>query len=367
MELVNQTPAVADVVVTLGEDEGPRVGLLTAKVTFTIDPHGRTAIDTQNPHPLYATEENTELGLLPSDAVQRRDPVFEVVLVGAAHAPGGRPTERMTVGLSVGDITRIMSVTGDRFWKTGFGQPTISRPIPFVRMPLTFERAFGGACDVHLDMDTVVQVRDPLNQHGRGFDAEGQARLLAEYLESPQGFPFIEGYVRMVPNLEHPEHRVARWEDVHDPYCWSTVPRDIAFAHIQDVKTLQMKAAVQRDPTSPEEIDDLALARLHHRAHPDWIVELPPPKTRVAMTGVTPSGKLAFEMPQVRIVADYIVGDRRGSRDLAPQSMVLLPDEHRMYLVYRTAFTVETEPEMERSFRLRLEPGWFQYPQQARA
>ena len=52
-------------------------------------------------------------------------------------------------------------------------------------------------------------------------------------------------------------------------------------------------------------------------------------------------------------------GDRRGSRELAPQLFALLPDENRAYIVYRSHFNAQVEEDMERSFRLRLEEGWF--------
>jgi hypothetical protein len=165
----------------------------------------------------------------------------------------------------------------------------------------------------------------------------------------------------MLPNLEHPEHRIARWDDAPKPYCWGTVPRDIAFAHIRDLELMQLKAEAGRALDDPDEVNDLTLIHIHHRAHPDWILELPPPRARVGMQGLSPAGveSVAFELPQVRVLADYVLGERQGSRELVPQMLVLLPQEWRMYVVYRTAFTFETTVEMERSFRVRLEQGWY--------
>jgi hypothetical protein len=40
---------------------------------------------------------------------------------------------------------------------------------------------------------------------------------------------------------------------------------------------------------------------------------------------------------------------------------MLLPEERRFYLVFRSTFMVDLTPEMERSFRLRIEEGWFEY------
>lgn len=365
MQLINQTPAVAEATVTTGADEdGPRIGMLTAKLTYLFDNHGRTAIDTQNPIPLFTEDQETELGLLPSDAAQRRDPAFEVVLAGAAHAPEGRPAEQVVVGVQVGGLTRYLVVTGERAW---IDHRTFTRPVPFARMPLTFERAFGGTAEVFVDMESAIDVRDPLNQRGRGFDAEAQAKQLAEFLEAPAGFPVIRNYQRSLPNLEHPDHRITHWDDAPRPYCWSAVPRDLGFSQIRYLELLQLQAEAGRQLAEDQAINDLMLVQLHQRAHPDWIIDLPPPRARVAMQGLRPEGTVAFELPQVRVHADYILGERQGTRELAPHLMVLLPEQWRLYVVYRTAFTLETAADMERSFRLRLEQGWFQYPEQSNA
>jgi hypothetical protein len=367
VELINQTPAVAELAMSTGRtDADPRIGLLTAKLTVQFDDRGNTAIDSQNPHPLYPDEQPTELGLLPSDAAQRRDGAFEVIINAAAHAPGGRPTEAMLVSAQVGAVVRYLQVSGDRAWIDAGGAPTISRPIPFLRMPLTFARAFGGTAETWVDADTALDVRDPLNHHGRGFDARAAAESLAASLEAPPGFPVLSQELRMLPNLEDPQRLITRPEDAPKPCCWSTVPRDIGFSQIRQIERAQALIAAGGGALEAladnDALTDAALVELHHRAHPDWILERPPPaRARVSLRGLSPAGveRVEFELPQVRVLADYVLGERRGSRELAPQMLVLLPEEWRLCLVFRMAFTAEVTPDMERCFRLRLEPGWF--------
>src|SRR5690349_847154 len=66
----------------------------------------------------------------------------DVVLHGTAYAPGQRPTQTVDVTLSLGPIRKTLRVVGDRSYKQG--QSTPSAPLPFVTMPLSWERAFGG-------------------------------------------------------------------------------------------------------------------------------------------------------------------------------------------------------------------------------
>ena len=334
MELINQTPIVADVQISVDsvDDEGPRMGMLVAKATFQFDQHGATELDTQDPFMLFATEEDTELGQLPSDAVQRRDQVFEVVVLGAAYPEGTGAVESMTVKLSVGDVTHTMRVTGDREWRNG-SNPSITAPDPFVRMPLVYERTFGGTCPARMDNDTVIDIRDPVNHHGRGFDAEFLAKHIGESLQAPEGFPSME-YVRQLPNLEHPEHLIEAWDDAPEPYCWATVPQDIAFTQTRFLHYVERKVELDQIPGEEDEYSREVSNHVFHRAHPDWITTLPGPRALVTMSGMSPHGELSFTIPKLRVIADYVLGDRTGTRELAPQLMVLLPEQLRFYIVF---------------------------------
>jgi hypothetical protein len=48
------------------------------------------------------------------------------------------------VGFRVGPLTKVARVTGDRRWQPGLLGSKISPPQPFEKMPLLWERAFGG-------------------------------------------------------------------------------------------------------------------------------------------------------------------------------------------------------------------------------
>ena len=81
----------------------------------------------------------------PSD-VSLMKPGTDVLLIGKAYAPGGRPTTWMDVGVTVGPLRKTVRVFGDRVWKTATKELSysISETEPFETMPLVWERAFGG-------------------------------------------------------------------------------------------------------------------------------------------------------------------------------------------------------------------------------
>lgn len=350
MELVNQTAAPARALVTTGApDDGPRIGMIVAKATFSYNGNGQVELDTQAPHPLYDADVETEFGLLPADVLPRRDPAFEVILLGAAHAPGGRAVPSMVVRLTVGNVSRSIAVFGERSWQP---DGIMGRPAPFATMPLVYERAFGGRAQVYLDESTTVEVQDPINPLGRGFDGDSKAWQMAEAIGVAPGYPLLS-FDRSLPNLEDPAALISSPQSTPDPACWATVPMGLGLANLRHIRELQEHGEV-RDPRRAE-------IELYHRAHPSWVIPLVPAGSEVRLEGLQPHGEVRFRLPALRIHADYLLGERRGTRELAPQMLVLLPEENRFYVVYRSSFSVEVEPSMERSFRMRLDEGWYRY------
>ncbi len=71
-------------------------------------------------------------------------PRADLLLAGSCHTPGGRPAQECMVTFQVGDRSRRLLVSGDRFWVGPPGLRTISDPEPFTRMELRFENSYGG-------------------------------------------------------------------------------------------------------------------------------------------------------------------------------------------------------------------------------
>lgn len=68
----------------------------------------------------------------------------EVMLCGAAHAP--KPVESMYVRLQCGPVDKRLRVIGDRRWDRTWSRAVcVHTPKPFTAMPLTLDRAYGGA------------------------------------------------------------------------------------------------------------------------------------------------------------------------------------------------------------------------------
>lgn len=345
MELVNTSPVAAELVVSDDSTlEDAKRGCLTAKATFLVEPDGCIVLDPDSTMVLQAEDGETPLGILPSDLLHRRNRAFEVMLLAAAYAPYGRPVEEMAVTLSLGTHSVSLRVVGDREWIDGPDGPVLSAPVPFVRMPLTWERAFGGRAEVWLDERSTTQIQHPLNPRGRGFDPTRDIEGLAKLVYTADGFPRTD-YVRLAPNLESPYEPISSPTDAPEPVCFAPIPRDCGIGLRRVGQALE-----QPEDEQPELTEVVGL-----RAVPQLVFEEAPLGQPVRLTGCRPEGDFSFVLPKTVPVMDYVLGERRGSRALTPQVLVLLPEERRFYIVYRHFFRMRAAEGEERSARLRFE------------
>lgn len=351
MELVNSTALAARLHAVQIDPSFPRVGSITAKATWKISDTGQLSLDSEDPLPVFTADEETDLGLLPRDDFPRNDPVFEVILLGHAYGLGGDELVRQTVRLSVGPEARELTVFGDREWSAPGEDGRAELPTeitPLERVPLTWRQAYGGKVDVLIDHDAPVVVASPLNSEGRGFNADAPAQHLAAVMSCPDGFPVVppRGFL---PNIESAGSLIQSWDDEPTPVCWATLPLNSGLHVLRGVNGAEFA----------EGADPRVTPGFNHRAHPDWVIDVPLGAAEVRLEGVCREGLLRFELPSMRVMGDYVCGAKEGMLELVPQMMILLADERRFTLTYRANFNFDFEEGAERVLRLRLEDGWY--------
>lgn len=109
----------------------------------------------------------------------------EVLVLGAAHQPGGRPGPTCPVRVTVGGLDKQLYVIGDRTWNGGVP----SQPQPFTRMPLGWANAFGG----------------------EGYDKNPNGKGFAP-IDGEDGKP-----VHPLPNVEHAAQLITSPKDRPEP------------------------------------------------------------------------------------------------------------------------------------------------------
>ncbi|WP_181832616.1 DUF2169 family type VI secretion system accessory protein [Bosea caraganae] len=154
-------------------------------------------------------------------------PTAEVLVAGHAAAPGGAPVQRMGLAWAIGNLQKQLLVTGDRVWRMAGATALPTEPVPFVQMPLTPARCFGG--EGHA-----------ANPTGTGFRA--QERLMARETVA-------------LPNIEVPELAVRSIGDAPAPPRFGPVAVDarerLQYAGTYDdhwIKNLAPALADDADP-----------------------------------------------------------------------------------------------------------------------
>ena len=320
LQLHNETPFRAHIAV-FPDPTGIETLYITARAAFQLAGAGLAVAPEQRQIQLADEHggDPARSSLVRAGEVHLLKPGTDVVLLGEAFAPGGRAATSVDVKLSVGPVTKTVRVFGDRSWVTG-ASDHISSPEPFLRMPLVYERAFGGV--VELDPDTGRTTLDPRNPAGVGF-----ARL--------RGGGVISA--RALPNLEDPARLITSIDDRPPPaglgfIAPSWEPRRL-FAGTYDKAWQRTRA-----PYLPEDFDP----RYFHVAHPDLVCkghlrggEI------IEVHNASPSGAMRVRVPRCEIEAAVKIAGATSRPPLALETVLIEPGERLVSLLFRGALSCD--------------------------
>ncbi len=194
MELRNYTP-FAPLVFTAEDDAGTDMGVLVLRGTFHVAPGAALRPDPDQAPVRVADEYRGAAGASSvrweSDLAPLK-PRADLHLDAVAHAPAGEPTPSWTAGVRVarrdadGEPVRLVEaalrVTGPRVWRRTLAGWRLDPPAPAVRVPLVYERAYGGTVPDPDDPD--LDVEYPANPVGTGFFLSKQTD--AAEVDAPQ-------------------------------------------------------------------------------------------------------------------------------------------------------------------------------------
>ncbi len=152
----------------------------------------------------------------------------DVVLIGHARAPRTN-TKVLDVGFRVGPVRQVARVYGDRGWIRAMGRISSTEPRAFEKIPLIYERAFGGV-DTSLDdpVRTFFEERNPVGRGYRHKKGRFEEQTLLPNIESPRypvrsytDHPEPVGFGFVSPNWQ-PRARYAgtydkRWSNTREP------------------------------------------------------------------------------------------------------------------------------------------------------
>ena len=342
MELLNATEMEAGY--TLGLEHSGRERLVVAvKGTFTIPARGGVAELAEKQEPLVLADTFTgEPGL--SATVYESDfamfkPSCDVLLIGSAYAPDGRPATRVTVAMRVGQLSKSFDVVGDRHWTAGLTGITPSHAKPFTSLPISYDRAFGGG------------EPDPKNPELRN-----------SYAPNPVGVGYFprspdkEILGQRVPNTEVAVEPVKSPRRTYAPMAFGPLGRNfaprIAYGGTYDEYWLE-----HTFPFPPPDLDP----RYHQGAPPNQQLPYPSGGETVQLLNLTPRPLPSFRLPPAELPVE--LGPVRGSRVEQPavlDTIILEPDRERLQIVWRTSFPLRRNiQEVAQIVVGRMPRGWY--------
>jgi hypothetical protein len=311
-QLDNRTPFAAERTWVRDRD-GSEIWLVAVKATFDVGRDGGVTVAKEQPVvtqiPVHVGKPGQSSLRYESD-LPRTKTTTDIFVLGQAHAPGGRAVEQLDVGIAVGPVVKMLKVFGDRTWQ---GQ-RIGAARSFVSMPLVYERAFGGT-----DARSKAPAWDTRNPVGRGYAVD------AEHID---GQP--------LPNVEHPRHLIARWNDRPEPAGFGPLACHWQ-ARQQFAGTYDEKWQQERLPLLPDDFDDR-----HYQCAPSdqWAPQFLRGGEPVALRNLTPGGgDLRFALPRVFLGFETQFYTGPSVRHDPPKlhTVILEPDAARVSLVWHTA------------------------------
>lgn len=320
MDLLNQTPYCAELFRSAVADDR-FLGMAVCKLTYKVGANGSVEMETEDPVPVSKGPTPTPFGDLPGDMVCRKEGV-DILVLGQAHTPGGKPIPAMEVTLAVGEAKWRLGILGNRTWKKGLMGLAPTKPEPFTTMPITWENAFGGAA--------LLQNKDvphPDNLNGKGY--------ILDKAEA-DGIP--------LPNIEDPDNPILSWD---------TRPRPLLFAPLPVATNFRAENTTKTDPNNGQV---KVLPSFFNDAHPKFRLESLVGGEQVELIGMTPDAPLRFSLPSLPLEVEVTLAERSYLIPVKIDTLVLLPEERRFVVIYRGSFTYRYVPEEQRLAILRLAP-----------
>jgi hypothetical protein len=341
MELLNMTGMLAGY--TLGiRPDGRESLVVCVKGTFLIPLNGADPVYAENEVPLVEADIFTgEPGLTAvryeSDYPPRK-PRCDVLLNGSAYAPGGRAATKVTVSLRFGIMEKSFNVVGNRPWEQGLTCLSPGDPEPFMKIPVSYDVAFGG---------TDTNDKDPKNHRACMDNPVGKGFHHVVKTEYVGGKP--------MPNTEEIGKPVSIPNGQYRPMSFGPIGRNFQ-SRIRLAGTYDQNWLDNHFPFLPTDFDE----GYYQSAPADQQVSHPVGGEEIVLVNLTPSGQTRFRLPKVDMPIEFNFRnfervETRGVID----TVVIEPDDNRFMLTWRASIPLKRNIfEVVQVIAGRMPNGW---------
>ena len=316
LQLENTSP-FAPAMMLFPDESGVDTVYVVVKATFTLHPKLELA-EEQVPVTLadeYWGEPGESSLKYPSEAHLMK-PGTDVIVVAEACAPNDRPVSQLDVGIAVAGRTQGARVFGDREWKGNRLSAGPTAPAPFVRMPLTYERTYGGGH--FLDLEAGTRLAEAKNPVGCGFRGN---------------FAVSDMIGRPLPNVEDPRKPLRSPGDATTVVGFGAVSPGWA-PRAQYAGTYDERWQKTRAPYLPTDFN----SSFFHAAPPECVFPQPLRGGEpVTLLNLSQLGREQFSIPRCDLGVTVTVEGEGNRPPLQLETVLLEPTIGRMCLSWRTA------------------------------
>ncbi len=306
--LNNRTPFAAERT-WVRDENGAEIWIVAVKASFTIGTDGKQALDAEPSEvsrvPKFRGAPDSTSLLFECDLIHKKTRT-DVLIEGDAFAPGGEPTTQVDVSLRVGNIHKVLRVYGDRRIDRGMFGLLLSDPEPFVRMPVRFERSFGGTDRKH--SDPIKHGWEPHNPVGTGFGTETAHVIGAS-----------------APNIEYPDTPY-RSSAYGKPASFGAIARHWA-PRLQFAGTYDETWEQTKNPLLPSDFNDLFYQCAPVDQQCDGFLK---GGEMVELRNMTPDGCLSFLLPRVTLALNTRFYDGSEALHTAVLHTVMIRPEEKI-------------------------------------
>ena len=341
MDLLNSTGMLAGYTMGMKPD-GREMLVVAIKGTFAIPKPGEKPKLAEEQIPLimadtFTGEPGFSAPLYEVDYAPIRHRC-DLLLIGSAYAPQGRPARMVQVGLKLGAFIKTFNVVGNRYWKAGI---TIapSQPEEFTVMPISYDNAFGGLDNFHDDKNKhSAYMRNPV---GKGYH-----QLLDSYLVD--GAP--------MPNTEEVNRPIQTPNDGYKPMSFGPVGRGWS-SRLPHGGTYDQDWIDNTFPFLPADFNEA-----YYQAAPeDQQIPYPKGGEEVVLVNLSPEGRIAFNLPTIDVPVVFFrkKGERHETQAVL-DTVVLEPDKGTFCLTWRASIPLKKNMfEIPQVLAGKMSRGWW--------
>lgn len=242
-------------------------------------------------------------------------PYTDIIINGCAYAPKGRAVHEMNVSLEYeGHLLKQLRVIGDRNWKKGLIGWYKTTPMPFVKIPIVYERAYGGSDE---------KGSEARNRIGTGY----YTKLKSDFKGTP------------LPNIEHPKQLIRRPGNNPEPAGFGVISKNweprLSLAGTYDEDWLE-----GRFPLLPHDFD----MRFNQSVSPDQWIRRPKGGEVIRISGMNPEKPIQVKLPPcfMNLRLRYTNLDEGKPMDL--DTILIEPDECKLILTWRASADIHADP-----------------------